>query len=71
MNQILNSSQKRMNVNSILKIMNNKIIKKCGPSCICLFYLDLSDKRSQIYYENCYLTKTKINYFRGPLPRRG
>ena len=61
MNPILNSSKKIVKINS-LKMINNKIIKPCGPNCICLLYLDLSDKRSQIYYDNCYRTKTKINF---------
>ena len=60
MNPILNSSKKVIKINS-LKMMNNKIIKPCNPNCICLLYLDLSDKRSQIYYDNCFRTKIKLN----------
>lgn len=63
MNPILNSSKKIMKINSFKKCINIiKIIKPCNPFCVCLMYLDLSDKKSQIYYNNCYLTKTKLNY---------
>ena len=31
----------------------------CGPRCVCLMYLDLSELRSQRYYENCFREKKK------------
>ena len=60
MNLIMNSTKKVIRLIDIRKqTISGKIIKPCSPRCLCLMFLNLSEKESQIYYEHCYRTKIK------------
>ena len=60
MNPILHSSKKIIRLADIKTITTGtKIIKPCGNKCLCLMFLDLSEKVSQTYYDHCYRTKIK------------
>ena len=60
MKPILHSTKKVIQLINIHKVtISDKIIKPCSPKCLCLLFLDLSEKGSQIYYEHCYRTKSK------------
>ena len=61
MNPILRSVKEVIKPNTVQKIMN-KTFYPCGQNCICLIYLDLNKSKSQKYYKDCFLTKTKLNY---------
>ena len=56
----MNSTKKIIRMIDVRNLsVGGKIIKPCGPRCLCLMFLDLSERRSQIYYDHCYRTKMK------------
>ena len=60
MNPIMNSTKKIIRMVDVRKLsIAGKIIQPCGPQCLCLMFLDLSERRGQIYYDHCYRTKMK------------
>ena len=63
MNLILRSVKEVIKPNTIQKVLN-KSFYPCEKNCICLLYLDLNNVKSQKYYKNCYITKTKLIHFR-------
>ena len=63
MNPIMNSSKKIIRMIDVRKLsFAGKTIQPCGQKCLCFMFLDLSEKRSQIYYDHCYRTKMKMHH---------
>ena len=60
MNPVFHSTKRIIRMIDVKpKRIVNKIIRPCSPKCLCIMYLDLSESRSQIYYDHCYRTQVK------------